>query len=221
MRSAWETRQMMRVRDLMTADVVTATPETSLKDVAELLVAHRISGLPIMDDGTLVGIVSQSDIVAFEERAEEEAFGRRRIRRRPVGKRLRTAADVMRSPAVTVEPQWSAVGAAWVMTRNDVSRLPVVYRGALVGIVTRSDLIRGFTRPDAAVREEILEEVLPSLGVSPNDVSVSVKEGFVTLCGVAEDDLQVRCLTHAVRSVVGVVDVVTDLSAVQALSARL
>lgn len=202
----------MRVRELMTRDVLTVAPETPLKTVAAVLAEHRISGLPVVREGALVGIVSQSDIVEVEERAEEESLRRGRRRRRAPLPRSRVAADVMRSPVVTVEPQTSVVGAAWAMTTRDVSRLPVVDRGDLVGIVTRSDLIRAFARPDVDVRREIVDDVLPSLCVSCNEVVVTVENGIVTLRGVVEDDAQARCLPHAVRSVIGVTDVVSELS---------
>lgn len=205
----------MRVSELMTTAVVTVRRETPLKDVARLLTARRITGVPVVDDTGVVGVVSQTDIVSLEEQAEDESvrprrFGRRH-RQQPAP--VRVAADVMRSPAITVDPRSSAVGAAWTMTRDDVSRLPVVEDGKLVGILTRSDLIRGFARSDEAIRREILDEVVPSLGVSPNDIVVSVADGVVVLRGEVEDDGDVRCLPHAVRGVVGVVEVVPQLTA--------
>lgn len=201
----------MLVRDLMTSEVVTVTPDTPLKQVAAALVAHRITGVPVVCDGALVGVVSQADIVELEERAEDESIRGRRRRRRPLPP-SRTAGDVMRSPVVTIDPRSSAVGAAWSMTRNDVNRLAVVDRGKVVGIVTRSDLIHAFARPDAAVRREIVEEILPSLCVSCNEVSVTVQDGIVTVRGSVEDTAQARCLPHALRGVVGVVDVDSELS---------
>lgn len=205
----------MRVSDLMTTSVVTVQRETPLKDVARLLSTRRITGVPVVDDGRVVGVVSQTDIVSLEEQAEDESVRPRlfgRLHRRDTGT-VRVAADVMRAPAITVDPRSSAVGAAWTMTRDDVSRLPVVDDGKLVGILTRSDLIRGFARSDEAIRREILDEVLPSLGVSANDIAVSVADGVAVLRGEVEDDAEARCLPHAVRGVVGVVDVVAELSA--------
>lgn len=206
----------MRVRDIMNKAPVVVGPETSLKDVARLLEERDISGVPVVEDGTVVGVVSQADIVSKEQEARDlDRPGRlARFRRRGHAPRSpRTAREAMSSPPVTVEPYVSAVGAAWLMTEDDVNRLPVVDRGRLVGIVTRTDLVRAFARSDEQIAREIVDEVLPSLDLSPNDVTVSVHHGEVRLRGAVDDPFTVPCLPHAVRSVVGVLDVRSEVGA--------
>ncbi len=204
----------MRVVDVMTRNVEVVETSTGLKDVALLLSAHEISGVPVVEHGVPVGVVSESDIVAKEQESEAETARRRR---RPLRRRPRTAAvvaaDVMTAPPVTVSPQSSAVGAAWLMTEHDVDRLPVLENDRLVGIVTRGDLVRAFGRSDEQIRAEIVNEVLPALDDSPNDVAVAVADGIVLLEGEVEDELDAQCLPHAVRSVVGVVEVRSDVTA--------
>ncbi len=203
----------MRVRDVMSTEPVSVSPATSLRHLAKLLDARGISGVPVVDGSNVVGVVSKADIVGKEQESEAEhprPLLRRMRRARPSP---RTAGDAMSSPVVTVDGHTSLAGAAWLMTQHDVARLPVLERGRLVGIVTRSDLVRAFARSDEEIRREIVEEVLPTLAASPNDLTVEVHDGEVTLRGVVEDELDARCLPHAVRAVVGVVDVAAEISA--------
>jgi CBS domain-containing protein len=201
----------MRVEDVMTRDVEVVEPCTGLKEVALLLSAHEISGVPVVEHGVPVGVVSESDLVAKEQESEAETV-RRRFRRRPQTAAV-VAADAMTAPPVTVRPQSSAVRAAWLMTQHDVDRLLVVENDRLVGIITRGDLVRAFGRSDERIRAEIVDEVLPALDVSPNDVTVAVADGIVRLEGEVEDELDAQWLPHAVRSVVGVVEVRCDVAA--------
>jgi CBS domain-containing protein len=201
----------MTVEDVMTREVETVAPGTSLKEVARVLSWHRISGAPVVQDGVPVGVVSQSDIVVKEQESEGQA--RRLVLRRRRRPNAVVAADVMTAPPVTIAPQTSAVGAARLMVERDVGRLLVVSGGRLVGIVTRGDLVRAFGRADAVIQAEIVAEILPALALSPNDVSVRVAGGIAVLEGEVEDELEARCLPHAVRAVVGVVDVRCDVTA--------
>lgn len=206
----------MRVQEIMTRPLVSVRSQAPLKEVAQLLFEHRITGAPVVDEsGAVVGVVSQADLVREEQLAESDmvqpATWRIRMRRKRSDVSHHTAADVMTVPALTVEVQSSAVRAAWLMAEHDVNRLIVVERGVPVGIVTRTDLIGAFARSDEDVRREIVDEVLPSLEVSPNDVAVTIEDGEVVLSGEVEDELQARWLPHAVRCVLGVVSVESRL----------
>jgi CBS domain-containing protein len=200
----------MRVEKIMTTAVVTASPQTPLKEIAELLAERRISGIPIVEDGIVVGVISESDIVrkeAADDTPRTGLFARRPRRgsRSPVS--ALTARDMMTAPPLTVEPWMSLRAAAWLMAEHDVNRLPVVERGRLMGIVARADLVRAFVRPDADLEREVVEEVLPSLSLSPLDIAVSVDHGVVSLDGELADERDVDALPHAVRHVAGVVDI--------------
>ena len=212
----------MRVEDIMTPSPQVVGPETSLKEVAELLAGNGISGLPVVENGDVLGIVSKSDIVAQEQQAKSELLQRggllerfralAKTQPRPRAKvEPRTACEAMSAPPLTVEPHVSAVGAAWLMTEHDVNRLPVVWNGRLVGIVTRTDLVRAFARSDVQIEQEVVEDVLPGLGLSSNDIAVAVENGTVTLSGEVDDELDARCLPHAVRSVIGVIGVDSEV----------
>ena len=199
---------MLRVRDLMTAHAVSVPPEMSMHALAKVLSAHEISGVPVVDDaGEVVGVVSESDIIEKERGPDE---GRHlRGRHRPPAAEATIVQEAMTSPAVVVEPWMSAYEAAWLMSVEDVSRLPVVEHDRLVGVIARADLVRYFARPDQEIAQDVRDElVLLSLA----DVDVSVEEGRVVLDGELDRESDLRCLRHAISRVPGVVSVVTTVT---------
>jgi CBS domain-containing protein len=202
----------LQIDTIMSAPLVCVADDTPVKEVARLLAERHFGGVPVVRDGSVVGVVAASDIVRVEQTSELRPERRLRRRHRPEAP-PRTAGDAMSSPALSVDVHTSAVGAARLMTANDVSRLVVTDRGESVGIVTRRDLVRAFGRSDAAVRHEIVSDVLPSLDVSPNDVLVSVRDGEVALRGQVESAFQANHLANAVCTVVGVIAVDCDVAA--------
>jgi CBS domain-containing protein len=210
----------MRVEEVMTTEVATVTPGTSLKDVAQILVEHDISGVPVVDtDGGVLGVVSEADLLA-KERAEPRARGGplawlvdpiEIVERRKLGARV--AGEVMTSPAVTITPHRNLATAAGVMLDNRVNRLPVVHDGTLVGIVTRADLVRAFARTDAEVLTEIREDVLGrQMLLDDHAVDVEVNAGDVVLNGVMGRRSQVELIPRLVARVAGVVAIENKLT---------
>jgi len=154
---------MLKVGDVMSKPVVTVTPETLVREAALLLAEKDISGVPVLDSGHVVGIFSEADIlrsikttkkelrliypsvsslgIAFQEDVTQreilEAYNE--IGRRPVK-------EVMSKEVVTVESDTHLNEAIVKMVRTGISRLPVVDKRELVGIVTRGDLIRGLAK---------------------------------------------------------------------------
>ncbi|MGW5613042.1 CBS domain-containing protein [Streptomyces sp. NPDC003877] len=197
------------VGEVMTAEVVEARRETSFKDLARLLDRHGISGLPVVDgDDKVVGVVSGTDLI------RRQADGAGRGRRRGAEGRGTTAAELMSTPAVTVHPEQRVADAARVMERHRVDRLPVVdEEDRLIGIATRRDLLRVFLRTDEEIRREVADDVLTrAMCLPPGTVSVSVRDGMVTLTGRLErrSDLALAGrLTWRVDGVVGVVNALT------------
>jgi CBS domain-containing protein len=204
----------MKVDDVMTREVVAVAPGASLKEAAHLLVAHRISGLPVVDrDGRVIGVVSERDLL-FKERGElgaDEALpeplaavaaaNRRKLEAHVVG-------EVMTTPAWTIEPQRTVAAAAKLLLDADVHRLPVVAGGRLVGVVSRADLVRAFTRSDAEIAREIREDVLVrTMRIDEGCVAVEVADGEVTLTGTVETHADAAVLPTLVAKVPGVVDV--------------
>jgi len=207
----------MKVADVMTSDVITVQPRTSLKEVAAILADRRISGVPVVDeDGKIVGVVSEADIL-FKERGPSERKGILAVFTDPIygaGGQLkleaRTAAEAMTAPAQTIAPWRPLSAAAAQMLDRAVNRLPVVdNEGRLVGIVTRADLVRAFVRPDAEIGQEIREEVLKRalLLETPDAVTVAVDEGKVTLGGTLRLRTDAELVPALVARVPGVVEV--------------
>ena len=197
------------VDKVMTTRVITARPSTGYKELARLLNEHAVSALPVVDvvgdERRLVGIVSEADLLAKKGPKYPEA----RSRGDEAREEALTAADLMTSPAVTVQPGDSLAQAARLMHRKKVKRLPVMNaKGRLVGVVSRSDLVKPFLRSDESIRQEIQNDVLVrTLHLDPAAVQVSVDEGVVKLDGELESKRLVAVLRRLVRSMEGVVGV--------------
>ena len=205
----------MRVSELMTADVVTTTPTTPIRDVARAMVERGISGMPVCDEtGAPVGVISEGDVLFKELGRVDPRGGLLGWFLDPTSDwvdkaQARTAGEAMSAPAITAVPFESAAAAARRMTEKGVNRLPVVANdGRLVGILTRADLVRAFVRPDHLVEEEIRDDVLRRvLWLTPGTVDVQVRDGEVDLAGVLDTEAEVDVLEKLVAKVPGVVTV--------------
>jgi CBS domain-containing protein len=201
------------VRDIMTTNVVTVHANASFKDIAMRLRENLVSAFPVLgDDGTVIGVVSEADLLlkeAFEEAAPGD--GEPGILRGLAKEKARagTAADLMSRPAVTVAPEDSVEHAARLMYARGVKRLPVTdAAGHLVGIVSRADVLSVFGRPDEEIRGQIVDELIcGEFGADPGRFSVRVKDGVVTMTGRPGSVSLGRDLLTRARHVQGVVAV--------------
>jgi CBS domain-containing protein len=209
----------MRVKELMTTDVLTVRPSTQLKDAAQLLAEHRISGLPVVDEESRVlGVLSEGDILYKEAGAlDKPGFFERLLAGPPAAFELklaaRTVGEAMSAPAVTIGPTRPVTVAANTMIDEGVNRLPVVDdQNRLVGIVTRADLVRAFVRSDAEIEHEIREDVIrQKLWLEPDLLGVEVVGGEVRLSGEVETRTDAEMLPTFVQRVPGVVAVLSKL----------
>ena len=207
------------VEAVMTSQVVTARPTSPFHELVRLLEQHHISALPVVDDsGRLVGIVSEADLLikeGYPHGAEDAGVVEAARHHRRFGKATGTcAAEVMTRRVVSV-PLGTPVGsAARLMVRLGVRRLPVVdAAGALVGIVTRADLLKLFLRPDPAICWEVEHDVIcGKLWFTPGEIQVEVRDGVVALHGQMERRSQVLALVRHVQAVEGVVAVNAELT---------
>lgn len=200
----------MDIVDVMIRSVVSVSPDTSLHKAARLMIDGGFSGLPVVDGGSLVGIVSEADFVS---RDGSQSWMSRVIHGEDEAplQEVDLVKEIMTSPAVTVADTATVHEAARVMTRKGLKRLPVVDRyGELVGIVTRRDLIRAYVRSD----EEIAGEVRTLLDVLPtplSSVEVNVVDGIVTLSGDIGTSTEAHALCRMAKGVEGVGRVVNEL----------
>jgi CBS domain-containing protein len=208
----------VKVEALMTRDVLTIPADMPLKQVAATLHARGLSGAPVCDaGGRVLGVVSSTDIL-HKERGFQ--YGQRgllaRLAGRPPATKLdaRTAGEAMTAPAITAPPYMSAAGAARMMLEKGIRRLPVVSGDRLVGIVTDTDLVGAFDRPDEEIAAEIRDELawqLP-LPAEPGQPTVEVTNGHARVHGRVPLRSDVGIVEHVVSRVPGVVAVDAELS---------
>lgn len=207
----------MRVIDLMTTDVVTVRPTETIKEAARLMVANRISGLPVVDDkGALTGIVTEADFL--ERELDKEApsggllgavFGQESSHSEAV-----SVGEVMSTNVVTVAPDATLAEAARVLAANGVKRLPIVdQEGLVIGIISRADIVAAFARPDELIDDEIREDISRRiLFVDPDALDLTVKDGIVSIGGELPTKTDARILEELTRRLEGVVRVDTSLT---------
>ena len=204
---------MKVVKDVMSTLPISVRKTSSFKEIAARLRECRVSGFPVLDDdGKVVGVVSEADLLAREalEGAPDGIRGmitgivHRKDLRKAEGV---TAGDLMTSPAVSVAPEDTVEHAAHLMRTRRVKRLPVVdTAGRLAGIISRTDVLAVFDRTDEEIRVEIVSQVIPEVS-EPSWYSVRVKDGVVILEGNPETVAIGRDVVTRVRHVQGVVAV--------------
>lgn len=187
----------MHVRDLMTTDVVAVAPSTTVRDAARMMFRYRVSGLPVVDpNDRLLGIITEGDFLAME------------VERADTGVAAELVEEVMTHSVLTVEPDLEIIEAARFMHTNDVKRVIVIENERMVGVISRFDVVAGFTRPDDLIEDEIREDLIRRvLFVDPETVDVVVSNGVVTLFGKIGTRTEVRLMEELTRRLDGVVDV--------------
>ena len=203
------------VDNVMTKDVVVVGPDEDFKSCAKLLRVHDISALPVVDGaGKLIGIVSESDLLAKERDrgAKRPALGIRWSSGQVTS--ASTAADVMTSPVTAIAASATIPEAARLMYREAVKRLPVIDAdGILIGIVSRADLLKTFTRSDESIHRDISDNIVKkALFLDPRSVQVVVTNGHVRLIGKLESRSLCRVLEQMVQQVEGTVGLTSELT---------
>lgn len=224
----------MQVHQIMTREVITVRPEMPALEAVRLMISHRVSGLPVINDnGRLVGIVSEGD---FVRRAEIETqrpyigwldylFGTEKAAADFVKENGRKVADVMTSGEVfTVGEEATLSEVAQLMRRENIKRIPVVRSEALVGIVTRMDLLRAFATVDrnppelvsvdAAIRDQVISSIR-TYEWQPSLLDVRVQDGVVEVSGNIVSDRYRRAVIVAAENVPGVLVVRDRLRVVE------
>lgn len=225
----------MFVEAVMTSPVISIEATMSIKDAARLMLARRVSGLPVVSKrGGLVGMISEADFLRRPELGTEpkrswwlellstEGFAADDY----VHVHGRTVGEVMSRDVVTTQKTASLREAVDLMIKHRVRRLPVLENGKLVGIVARSDLLRAMLRilssepqavsDDERIRAEIEAELARQTWGGL--VRVRVTGGRVELCGTIFDD-RIRAATQvAAENIAGVKSVKDELVYVEPLS---
>jgi CBS-domain-containing membrane protein len=173
---------------------------------------YRVSAVPVVDeDQRVLGIVSEGDLILKEDPDLEgephlfEGVHRRHDRSKAAGL---IASEVMSAPAISIAPDATLGAAARLMHRRTVKRLPVVdpEDGVIVGIVSRTDLLKVFLREDQEIAREVREDVIRrTLWIDPDTIRVVVRDGVVSIEGQVERRSLIPILDRLVLSTEGVV----------------
>jgi CBS domain-containing protein len=212
----------MQASDIMTHPAVTVRPDTPLEDVIRLMLAHRISGMPVVDHDAVVGMISEGDLLRRPETGTEhrrrhwlhllgggEAEAAEYVRTHGM-----TAGEVMTTDVVSVSETTPIEELAAVLEARGIKRVPVLRDGRLVGIVSRADLLRSLgsrlgaapRESDRAIRAALLAELSrnPSWAPRPAEVTVLVQDGVVHYWGYVRSDAQRQAMVVAAERVAGV-----------------
>jgi len=151
---------MKRVKEIMTKQVITVTPETEIVKAAKILIENRINGLPVVDKGRLVGILCQSDLIVQQKKFPIPSLftfldgyisltSEKQLEKKIQKIAATTVDEAMTPNPVTVEPDTSVEEAATLMVDKNFHTLPVVEGDRLVGIVGKEDILKLLiARPD-------------------------------------------------------------------------
>jgi CBS domain-containing protein len=228
----------MKARDVMTTKVVSVTPETTLLDMTRIMLEHRISGLPVItEEGKLVGIVTEGDCLRRIETGTEVKRSRWRslftapakLAEEYIRSHGRKVAEVMTTDLITVSEDTDLAEIIHLMETNQIKRVPVVKDGAVVGIVSRANLVQALAgllhdaagevdESDSAIRKNILAELDKLPWAAKEFVNVTVKNGVVDLWGSFTAFRQDEAAIVAAENVPGVKEVHSHLAWVDPMS---
>lgn len=225
----------MRVKDIMTTKVATASWGNSVRRAVQIMLEHGVSGLPVIDDDArLVGIISEGDLLRRSELGSGEYAAA--IRAASAEKQDRdfvkaysgNVADVMTTNVVTVGEDAPLGRVAALMEEHGIKRVPVMHNGKLVGIVSRADLLRAIATAkvddaavgDTAIRQDILARLCESTGVEGAALGVTVSDGIVHLWGIVSSESERYAARVAAESVSGTKGVYDHLRVVPGVGGK-
>lgn len=223
----------MHARDVMTTDVLTVTPDTNVRTIAQSLLDRGISAVPVVDQhGHVMGIVSEGDLMRRAEAGTErhrswwlDLLASPDDKARDFAKSHGlTAKDVMTRPVVTVTEDAPLAEIATLLERHRIKRVPVVHDGAIVGIVSRANLLHGLvakeaapatTPDDATIRQHVIDRVKEA-GIDEGYINVIVAGGVVHLWGLLDSQVEKEAVRIAAQTAPGVRAVENNLGVLPA-----
>jgi CBS domain-containing protein len=213
----------MKVAEVMESNVVSVRPDTTVSDVAKILLSHRFSAVPVLDENSkLVGIVSEGDLIRRVETGTERhrswwlevLTSGEKLATDYVKSHARYAGEIMTRPVVTVEEGTTLAEIAKLFEHHNIKRVPVVRGDKIIGIVSRADLLRVLASlheksgpvvaDDAEIRAEILKQLKSEHWFASAQVEISVRGGVVKVEGVVTSPEQQNAIRVAAENVSGV-----------------
>ena len=221
----------MKAQDIMTRDVTTVSPDTSVRDIAALMMEKHISGVPVLtDNGKIIGMVSQSDLLHraevgterkhkwwFRTFADSDALAREYAKAHGL-----KAHDIMSRYVVSVRDDAELRDVADILDSHRIKRVPVVQEGRLVGIITRGDLVRALSQvqiskaakkiDNAALHKTLHDRIRTQSWINDSYINLTVNDGVVELWGFVVTTDQHSALRALVEETDGVSRVEDKLS---------
>ena len=213
----------MKARDVMVSPVITVEPSASVKEVAQILLQHHISALPVVDRaGRLIGIVSESDLMRRADLGTERHRSRwlsalfvdeERLAAEYVKAHGHKVADVMTKRVITAAPDTPLNDIASLLEKHGIKRVPILENGTLVGIVSRANLIQALAAdrkglnvpvPDSQLRDRIMSHLNAQPWAHTSLINVTVNDGIVDLWGLTLSKEEKQALRVAAESIPGV-----------------
>jgi len=221
----------MNAADVMVSKVITVNADTPVEEIAELLLANRISAVPVVDTaGTLVGIVSEGDLIHRAETGTERSrswwlellTSNEILEHEFIKSHARKAADLMTHPVITVTPDTPLGDIASLLEHHRIKRVPVVDNDKLVGIVSRANLVQALVRrsqptaaqpatEDSALHASLLKQ-LRGHTWWPAEINVVVRNGNIELWGIVESEVEKDAVKVAIEEIVGARNIADHLS---------
>ncbi len=229
----------MKASDIMVSAVKTVNADATIDQAIALMLEAGVSGLPVMDgEGRLVGVLSEGDLLHREEigtarrkpRWIEVLFGE--DAGAYVASHARKVAEIMTTDVVTITPDATLAEVVGKMDARRVKRLPVVLGSALVGIVTRSSVLRALAAAraptpgdgapvaasDRAIRDALLAELKRHPVADLSGLNIAVEQGVVTFTGQVDSHKRRAALVVAAENIAGVRRVVDQLVQIEPFS---
>jgi len=212
----------MKARDIMHAEVIAVGPDTSVLNAAKLMLARKISGLLVMDGGNLLGILTEGDLL---RRSEIETMRRRsrfaefftgpgKLAHEYVRASGRKVHDMMTARVETVPETMDLRDVVDRMEQLRVKRLPVTRGNAVVGVISRADILRAFVQaadcavspplPDDEIRRRLVAHLETEKWSQQDLIQIAVSDGVVTFHGVVLDPQQMEAFEVAAENIPGV-----------------
>lgn len=221
----------MQAKDIMTSNVTWVAPDASVLDVAELLVAKRISAVPVIENDALVGIVSEASLMHRQEIGSERdprdhpwwirVFKGEQSPVAYVESHAVKVADIMTAPVITVTEDTPVSELASLFDRQRIKRVPVVRGKSVIGIVSRADLVKALAKShirrelrstsDEAIRNAVRLELESQPWWRREVCDVDVAEGVVHFSGLLDFADEAEAARVAAENVPGVRGVKYDL----------
>jgi len=227
----------MHAEAIMTKPVISIDASASIAEAAELMLSRKISCLPVTrDNGLMVGIVSEGDFLRRGELGTQRArsrwlqflVGPGKIADEYVRANGRRVDEVMTTEVVSAPPSASLAEIVDLMIRHDIKNVPIVELGTVVGMITRTDLLRALLRTipkstaataeDELIRNNILAELQSQSWSGGDLIGVTVDKGIVELTGAIVDERQRKAAIVAAENVAGVKEVKDNLFCAEPLS---